>query len=90
MRYDKSSTYDGTLNPRAGLVYKHSDDTTIKAFYGQAFLQPTPLISHQHFGSFNGITNAAGEYESDYFFIPNFNLEPEEMESFEVNVPTQV
>ena len=36
-RFDYNQDYYGTLNPRAGIVYKASDNTTLKALYGRSF-----------------------------------------------------
>jgi outer membrane receptor for ferrienterochelin and colicins len=40
MHYDHYSTFGGTLNPRAGLIYNPSPKTTLKFLYAQAFRPP--------------------------------------------------
>lgn len=40
-RYDHYSTFGGTVNPRAGLIYTWRD-TTAKLLYGRAFRAPNP------------------------------------------------
>ena len=40
IRYDHFSTFGGTLNPRAALIYQPAEATTLKAVYGQAFRAP--------------------------------------------------
>jgi iron complex outermembrane receptor protein len=41
-RYDHYSTFGGTVNPRAGLIYTWRD-TTAKLLYGRAFRAPNPF-----------------------------------------------
>ena len=41
LRFDHYSDFGSTINPRAALVYSHSDDTTLKLMYGEAFRAPT-------------------------------------------------
>jgi iron complex outermembrane receptor protein len=41
LRYDLYSDFDGTLNPRAALVWKTKPDLTTKLLYGRAFRAPT-------------------------------------------------
>jgi outer membrane receptor for ferrienterochelin and colicins len=40
-RFDEYVHQARTTNPRVGLIYKHSDETTLKALYGTAFRAPT-------------------------------------------------
>jgi outer membrane receptor protein involved in Fe transport len=40
LRYDHYDTFDGTLNPRFGLIYSPRKNTAIKLLYGQAFRAP--------------------------------------------------
>ena len=40
VRYDYFSTFGGTVNPRAGLIYSPFRRTTLKLLYGQAFRAP--------------------------------------------------
>ena len=89
LRYDDSSTYGSTSNPRAGLVYTASEDLTIKVLYGEAFLAPSPVSSFEHFGSF-AFQRDDGIYQSFFFHIPNPNLAPEEMQTLEVNANWRV
>lgn len=41
IRYDRYSTFGGTVNPRVGVVYKPFDRTIFKLMYGQAFRAPS-------------------------------------------------
>jgi outer membrane receptor for ferrienterochelin and colicins len=40
LRYDRYSTFGGTTNPRAALLYSPSDTTTFKFLYGHSFRAP--------------------------------------------------
>jgi outer membrane receptor for ferrienterochelin and colicins len=40
IRYDHYSTFGGTTNPRAALIYKMGAQTTLKFLYGQSFRAP--------------------------------------------------
>jgi len=43
LRYDRYSTFGGTTNPRAALIYNPWDKTTFKILYGQSFRAPNTL-----------------------------------------------
>ena len=40
VRYDRYSIFDGTVNPRAALIYSPWNKTTVKFLYGQSFRSP--------------------------------------------------
>jgi outer membrane receptor for ferrienterochelin and colicins len=68
LRYDRYSTFGGTLNPRLALIYSPLENTAIKILYGQAFRAPD---DYEHF------YNAVG-YE------PNPSLRPETIKTTEL------
>lgn len=41
IRHDHYNDFEGTTNPRFGLVWEFMDDTTLKLLYGQAFRAPS-------------------------------------------------
>jgi outer membrane receptor for ferrienterochelin and colicin len=86
VRYDNSSTYRETINPRIGLVYKLFTNTTLKLLYGSAFLAPAPLFSYEHFGAFSGDPDGNGLYNSSFFRIPNPHLKPEKIDTYELHI----
>ena len=45
-RYDRYSTFGGTVNPRLALIYSPQEDTDIKFLYGQAFRAPDDYQLH--------------------------------------------
>jgi outer membrane receptor protein involved in Fe transport len=87
LRYDASSRYKGTFNPKFGLVFKPTEKITTKFLYGTAFLAPAPLFALDHFGSFSGKTG--NTYTSNFFHIPNYDLKPETIKTLEFNADYQ-
>lgn len=85
-RYDDSSRYGGSFNPRLGLIYKPSGRLTTKLLYGEAFLAPAPEFTFEHYGAFSGNINGDGLYTSNFFFVPNDDLEPEKIRTIEANL----
>lgn len=85
LRYDNNSSYGETWNPRAGVVWKpgDGDHTVVKLLYGEAYLAPSPFLSHKHFGSFYPDGSDPTGYKSYFFHVPNENLEPEKVRSVE-------
>lgn len=86
-RYDANSRYKGTFNPKLGLVFKPTEQITTKFQYGSAFLAPSTLYSGEQFGSFSG--KKSNTYTSDFFHIPNPDLKPETIDTFEFNADYQ-
>ena len=84
-RYDNNSRYGSSLNPRIGIIHKPDNRMTFKLLYGEAFLAPAPEFTYEHFGAFTGTTNTQGDYVSNFFFIPNTDLKPEEIQTLEAN-----
>jgi iron complex outermembrane receptor protein len=68
-RYDYYSTFGDTFNPRAGLVYTPWNPTTFKLLFGQAYRAPN---------AFEYGYAAPG-------YIPNPNLKPETIRTYELN-----
>lgn len=86
VRYDQGSRYGGTFNPRVGLVYQPSNNTTFKLLYGEAFRAPSPVDTSEIFGIFSGSKNASGQYTSSFFRAPNLNLKPEKSRTVEFEI----
>ncbi len=88
LRYDHSTNYGETWNPRAGAVWHPggSEATTVKLLYGEAYLAPSPFDSEKVFGSFVSSPTAPSGYYSYFFHVPNEDLKPELMRSAEASV----
>lgn len=69
-RHDQYSTFGGTTNPRAGLIYTWKN-TTVKLLYGQAFRAPT---AYEQF------------YAPGTTVKTNPNLKPEKLNTYELVV----
>jgi outer membrane receptor protein involved in Fe transport len=83
VRFDYNEDYKETINPRAGVVYRPRDDTTVKALYGRSFLAPAQFLRFENFGSFG----ALGSPTTSFFFrIPNPDLKPEKLQTGELSL----
>ena len=74
IRYDSYNDFGDTWNPRAALVWSATHDTTVKFLYGQAFRAP----------SFAELYN-----QNNPVALGNRDLDPEEMETFEIALDTR-
>ncbi len=86
-RYDYSSSYGSTINPRVALIYS-KDSLTQKVIYSQAFLAPSNYNKYKIYGT-PLVPNTLGDgntYQTDTFRVANPNLEPEKSKSYEYNV----
>ena len=87
LRYDYNEDYHGSVNPRAGIIFKATEDTTVKALYGRSFLAPAPFLRYENFGSFG----ALGSPTTSFFFrIPNPKLKPEELQTVELSLSQKI
>lgn len=85
-RYDYNTRYGESFNPRMGIVFDKLKKTKIKFNYGRAFRAPNPTFSYGHYGSFQPVTDSSGAVtglKSFFWHLPNPDLKPEELESFE-------
>ncbi|CAA6799047.1 MAG: Unknown protein [uncultured Aureispira sp.] len=85
---EKTMRSYSTFSPRAGIVYKPTDNLNFKLFLGRGFLQPAPQRKYDHFGRFFPVANADGDYthiEGDFWRIPNEDLAPEAVNSAEIS-----
>ena len=86
VRYDYSTRYGDTANPRVGIIVKPAESTVVKLLYGESFLAPAPERAFRFFGSFTGRTNAQGQYIANFFNLPNPDLRPEKLRSVDLNI----
>ena len=71
VRYDHYSTFGGTLNPRAAVIYRPAEKTALKLLYGNAFSAPDVYETSPNFG---------------VFYDDNLKLRPEHIQSLEARV----
>ncbi|MEH6343765.1 MAG: TonB-dependent receptor [Bermanella sp.] len=88
LRYDENSIYGKSVNPRLGAVWQPGNQTSLKILYAQAFLAPSASLIFQHFGGF-AFQDSDGVFQSFLMHVPNPDLEPEEMQTFEINLQHQ-
>jgi len=70
LRYDRYSTFGGTLNPRAGLIWNPDEASAFKLLYGQAFRAPNAY--ELYYGDGGGTQK------------PNPDLDPETIRTWEL------
>jgi outer membrane receptor for ferrienterochelin and colicins len=70
-RYDHNSVYGSTVNPRVAIVNQPNDKLTFKLLYGSAFRAPT---NFELYAASKGIR------------IPNLDLKPERIQTYEANI----
>ncbi len=83
-RYDKSSSYESTFNPRVALIYSQ-DALTQKLIYSQAFLAPSNYNKYKIYGTPLKINTLAdgNKYQTDTFRVANPDLKPEKSKGYE-------
>lgn len=82
-RFDYNSRFGGVFNPRLGMVWQPNKNTSIKALYGKAFMAPPPYYAYSSYGSLK--SNDGGKtYSSGFFHLPNPNLQPINLQKFEL------
>ncbi|MDM8565928.1 TonB-dependent receptor [Candidatus Halobeggiatoa sp. HSG11] len=76
IRYDYSDVNTNSFNPRGGLVYEPTKDTTLKLLYGTAFQAPSLFFNYEQF-----IVPTAG-----VIMIPNEDLDNQELKTYELSI----
>ena len=84
-RFDYSTRYGGSVNPRLGVVLKPNKKLRLKFLYGEAFLAPSPAKTFTQDGSFYKFDFVGSSLEADYFHSPNPDLKPEKLRSVEIS-----
>lgn len=86
-RYDRSSSYESSFNPRFALIYS-KDSITQKWIYSQAFLAPSNYNKYKIYGT-KLEPNTLGDgnkYQTSTFRVANPDLRPEKSKTFEYNL----
>lgn len=78
VRYDKYESFGGTLNPRLGLIFGATDNTTLKFLYGRAFRAPNVFETYYNDAGLTqkGNPNLKPETIDTYEFVAEQSLEP--------------
>lgn len=69
-RFDKNNVYGTTINPRIGLINQPNEKITIKLLFGSAFRAPTNFELYTSGGN----------------LLPNPDLKPEKIKTYEANI----
>lgn len=82
LRVDKNTKYKYVLNPRTSILYKLNHKHSFRAAWGSAFKEPSTS------SMYHSLANAGAEVNFEQFpvvyeYIPNTNLNPEVIETFE-------
>jgi len=79
-RYDYSSSYKLTFNPRISIVYSPWTQTNFKLLYGTAFQSPSLLYQYEQWGSSTAVMLSERDKDSDW------KLKNQEVTTYELNV----
>jgi len=85
-RYDENSRYGDTFNPRLGFVVEPAKNTRVKLLYGEASQAPSPFNAYAGFGAFESGPDIDGDYVGGYFHLPNHDLKPEKLRTYELGL----
>ncbi len=86
LRVDYNTRYDARLSPRLGILYKHSDKSTVRISAGLAFKSPPPSLEYEAI-AYRVSTPEAG---TDYVIMPHGKLEPEKFQSVELGFTSRI
>ena len=85
-RYDNSSSYGSTFNPRFALIYS-SLNMTQKLIYSQAFLAPSNYQKYKIYGNPLVETSpGSGTYTTERYRVANSDLKPEKSKNYEYDL----
>ena len=87
-RYDYSSRYKGTFNPRLGFTYNPFDKTLVKFVYGTAFQAPSLFYQYEQFGTSTNVMLSSVEVRTR--MDPNWQLKNQLVSSYELSFTQQL
>jgi len=86
-RFDYSSRYKETFNPRMSLIYSVNDKTSVKLLFGTAFQAPSLFYQYEQWGSITAVMLSVQEINS---FDPAWKLYNQEVQNYEINVSRRI
>lgn len=86
-RYDFSTIYGGTFNPRVGLIIKATNSTTFKLNYGKAFQAPSLFYQYEQWGAPNEVTISTSEIQKNN---PDWKIENQTISYFEGSLSQKI
>ncbi len=87
-RYDYSSRYQGTFNPRAGFTFRPFEKTTCKFIYGTAFQAPSLFFQYEQWGSSTTVMLSSSEVKR--YLDPSWELKNQLVSTYELSVSQQI
>lgn len=84
-RYDHSSDYGATFNPRLALIHS-TGVLTQKLIYSQAFLAPSNYQKYKIYGNPLQEIGTSGTYTTDRYRVANPDLQPEKSKNYEYDL----
>ena len=87
-RYDYSSQYKGTFNPRVGFTYNPFSKTLIKFVYGTAFQAPSLFYQYEQFGTPTNVMLSSLEVRDR--MDPNWRLKNQLVSTYELSFTQQL
>lgn len=84
-RYDNSSSYGSTFNPRFALIYS-SLNMTQKLIYSQAYLAPSNYQKYKIYGNPLVEIGSSGTYTTERYRVANPDLKPEKSKNYEYDL----
>ena len=87
-RYDYSSRYHGTFNPRIGVTLRPFEKTALKFVYGTAFQAPSLFFQYEQWGSSTTVMLSAEEVRK--LIDPNWQLKNQLVSSYELSLSQQI
>lgn len=87
VRADYNEDFGSTaVNPRLGVVFQQSARTTWKVLYGRAYLAPSAFLRFENFGALTPPAAPGGLFTGGFFRVPNPELQPETLQTFELSL----
>jgi len=83
-RYDYSSSYKGTFNPRIGFTFSPFAKTKLKFIYGSAFQAPSLFFQYEQFGTSTDVMLSTSEVKKT--IDPNWKLNNQLVHTYEFSV----
>ncbi len=84
-RYDDSSDYGSTFNPRFALIHS-TGEVTQKLIYSQGYLAPSNYQKYKIYGTPLQEVGSSGTYTTERYRVANPDLKPEKSKNYEYSL----
>lgn len=86
-RYDYSTRYKGTFNPRSGIIIRPNSKSVLKLIYGTAFQAPSLFYQYEQWGSPTAVMLSVDEIRKDQ---PKWGLRNQRVKTLEATLSYQI